>query len=502
MYTLAWFKSHYKILLAGIVIWSLAVRVIGLSAPKDYVFDEVYHAVTAKLIARDDVRAYEWWNDPVEPNTAVDWLHPPLAKYSQAGFIKLFGETPFAWRLSAALFGTLVILLTAKLAYALTQDELISLMAALLASFDGLLLTQSRIAMNDIHVTAGIVGAAYCYIRFRALQSSDQLFPQPKARKWWWLAFFTAGLALASKWSGLFVVVWLGGWEFQRTALWLLQQKKHQINTLIKWLVAGFGTMVLLPALIYVASYSHMFLQGKSLVCFGDQLKQGVCYCDQTSSWWVTALKTVNPANSLKWEQLEARGGCKRLLSHFSELHKQIWWYQTNLTATHGYQSRPWQWFLNLKPVWFHVTYAPNGRVGNIYAQGNPSLFWIGDIAVVASVIWLFVMISRKKIPSEWTRLAQLVSLYFVVWLPWQFSPRIMFFYHYTPAVPFLSIILAWWLGKSLRLKPQPAWARGLVLSVILVCALAFVLWYPHWTDWPVEKTWAKTWYFSIPSWQ
>src|SRR6185369_7985242 len=115
---------------------------------------------------------------------------------------------------------------------------------------------------------------------------------------------------------------------------------------------------------------------------------------DQTSSSWVNFMKVFSGGNATGWEHLEARGGCKRLISHFSELHHQIWWYQTNLKATHGYQSRPLQWFLDLRPVWMYVKYDGN-TIANIYSQGNPALFWLGDVAVIATVLVLAVHTAR-----------------------------------------------------------------------------------------------------------
>src|SRR5258708_3911057 len=146
-------KKNYWFLLSLIVIFAFISRVYRLNLPKEYIFDEVYHAVTAKLIRRNDPRAYEWWNPPLEPDTAVDWLHPPLAKYTQALGMDLFGENSFGWRISSAVFGTLVIIATAFLADELFKSKKIALLSAFLAACDGLLLTQSRIAMNDIHVT-------------------------------------------------------------------------------------------------------------------------------------------------------------------------------------------------------------------------------------------------------------------------------------------------------------------------------------------------------------
>ena len=84
-------KKGFTILLLSVFLFAFVTRVYRLSQPSSYYFDEVYHAVTAKLVARGDERAFEWWNEAPEPDTAVDWLHPPLAKYTQALGMLVFG---------------------------------------------------------------------------------------------------------------------------------------------------------------------------------------------------------------------------------------------------------------------------------------------------------------------------------------------------------------------------------------------------------------------------
>src|SRR5258708_1457650 len=142
---LIFLRRHYALILGLIVFFALCTRLYRLNIPQEYMFDEVYHALTAKLIRRNDPRAFEWWHPAIEPNTAIDWLHPPFAKYTQALGMDLFGENSFGWRVSAAVFGTLVVLATARLAEELFDDRLVGLCAAALAAFDGLLLVQSRI---------------------------------------------------------------------------------------------------------------------------------------------------------------------------------------------------------------------------------------------------------------------------------------------------------------------------------------------------------------------
>ncbi len=568
-------EKHYRFFLSLVIIFAFITRIYQVGNIKAYVFDEVYHAVTAKLISHNDPRAFEWWNPPPEPNTAVDWLHPPIAKYTQAASMLVFGETPFGWRFSSVIFGTLVIGMTALLAQELFQDKRVSLLAAGLAVLDGLLLVQSRIAMNDIHVTFFILLTLWTYLQFRKamhqyhLEAKVRFINQTRVNPlnlgqnlhlqkplfWLFLTGTSAGLAMASKWSGIFplVVIWLyEGQSFIRMLInhWhqhldrrLLKKRapKNSIPSLgsaffqanksrafassflkiLRRLLKIGVYLAILPYLIYVMSYLQMYLQGKSLTCEEDFVLQGSCYCMQTSSWWVEGLKSVSPTHAANFEKLEARGGCKQLISHYWELQHQIWWYQTNLKASHAYQSRPIQWFLDLRPVWMYVEYGTN-TITNVYSQGNPILFWSGDVAVFASIGYCFFCLYRKfKMKANIALssplftstgifpLAFLLISYFMVWLPWQISPRIMFFYHYTPAVPLLCMILGYWLVKAQNCtaciylgKIQLRLSRVLLWSCLIGIALTFVIFYPNWAGLPVPQSFANSIYFLLPIWK
>jgi len=519
-----WIEKHYKLCLILLCIFAFSVRVYQVGEIKSYIFDEVYHSITAKLITRNDPRAYEWWNAPIEPNTAVDWLHPPLAKYTQAIGMKFFGETPFGWRISSVLFGTGVIYLTAELARFLFKDKRIGLLAGFLASMDGLLLVQSRLAMNDIHVTFLLLLMFLCYAWYR--RTLSEVIDSPKKlaaartviRNRLLLTAVCAGLAMGTKWSGLFGlgVLWLFEFLFLCTELHrLAPTTRKAIGVLIKRVFI----FLVIPFSIYILSYSHMFLQGKSLICDVDHVQNGRCYCSQESSAWVVALEKITV--STHWESYEARGGCKRLISHFSELHHQIIWYQTTLEATHAYQSRPLQWFLNLRPVWMYVKYD-EGSIANIYAQGNPALFLLGDLAIFASALLLWVrsvsVLTEKKTGTTKKLLAAIAHwirsltnfqsplsavfyifiAYVLVWTPWQASPRIMFFYHYTPAVPLLAILLAYWISRAFRHKH----GRILAITALAIILVVFIVFYPNWTGIPVSTKFADQVYFSLKSWK
>ncbi|MBP7768562.1 phospholipid carrier-dependent glycosyltransferase [Candidatus Woesebacteria bacterium] len=445
-----------------ILSFAFFTRMYRLHLPEKYMFDEVYHAVTAKLIAENDPRAYEWWNPPPEENTAVDWLHPPLAKYTQALSMLAFGENSFGWRFSSVVFGVLVILMVYHLAYALFDNHSIALTSALIASLDGLLLVQSRIAMNDIHVTFFILLALHSYLAYRKSHQTSDLI----------LTAIIAGLAMASKWSGLFVLACILLFEavhFLSGFFYLLAAKRVRIESILSKVATFAATrivvLILIPLAVYVAGYTHMFLQGKG------------------------------------W-------------AHFKELHNQIWWYQTTLKATHPYQSRPLEWFLDLKPVWVHVEYFPSIHMrADIYSFGNPIIFWVGAFFVIVSLASCllsyrkFIAHVAKKAPITEkiasflgdisnNSLIFLLTAYFMVWLPWQLSPRIMFFYHYTPAVPLMSIIIAYWLERF--------WSQKKIIPLLVIgsMVLVFIVWYPHWTGIPVSDSFANSVYFALPSWK
>lgn len=436
-------------LLLLILAFAFFSRMYLIHQPSGYVFDEVYHAVTAKLISRNDTRAYEWWNPVPEPNTAVDWLHPPLAKYFQAFSILVFGETAFGWRFSSVIFGVGVIWMTFLVASMAFKNERLALLAALLASFDGLLLVQSRIAMNDIHVTFFILLSCYWYLHHFRLSNKNEEYVVFSWRLL--LSIAAAGLAIASKWSGVFALGAIGIGEFIRLMMALAGSQRQSVVKLTTLLRLFFLLVaaIVIPGLIYLLSYSQMFLQGKDL-------------------------------------------------NHFLELHNQTWRYQTNLKATHPYQSRPWQWVLDLRPVWYAVDYSSKENVSNIFALGNPLLFWGGALAVLTSFAYVLkkfaaALKTKSKIQVETAIILLLIIWYLIVWAPWTVSPRIMFFYHYTPAVPFLSILLAFWLMKF---KPIFRF-----LFVFLI-GLFFVIWYPNFVGIMVPRSFADSVYFFLKTWK
>ena len=96
-------------LLFGIIILATVLRFGNLSYPDTYIFDEVYHAYTAKEFLHNHVEAWEWWTTPPK-GVAYEWTHPPVAKYGMVIGMLLFGENSIGWRFGSALFGVISII--------------------------------------------------------------------------------------------------------------------------------------------------------------------------------------------------------------------------------------------------------------------------------------------------------------------------------------------------------------------------------------------------------
>ena len=389
-----------NIFISLILVFSFVSRLFYLGNPPKEYFDEVYHAFTARLMMHGEPKAWEWWN-PHPKGYAYEWSHPPLAKIGMQLGMLIFGENSFGWRAPAALLGTLSIFLVYLIAKEIFDDKIAALFSALALSLDGLFLVMSRIGMNDIYLVFFSLLAIYLFLKDKLFFSS--------------LAF---GLALSSKWSAVWVVPILFsaffafGKKFKVSYLWFL----------------------VLPPLVYIASYTQMFLTGHNF-------------------------------------------------DIFIGVQKQMWWYHTGLKATHPYTSSWWSWPLLLRPIWLYTNSFADNKVANIYAFGNPLVFWFGLFSVFLTLYYAYLLRNKK--------LSWLVFSYLVFFVPWAVSPRIMFFYHYLPSIPFLAISIGFILRKNMKL----------VLPFLAFSLVLFLYFYPHLIGLSVPK-WLDDSYYWFDSWR
>lgn len=388
-------KINSKYILVLILVLTAFLRLYRLDYPNKYVFDEVYHAYTAKEYLKGNKEAWSPWGHSA-PGVAFEWLHPPIAKeLMTASMFILHTTDAWAWRLPGTLLGILSVFLVFKLGQLLFKTDSAALLSAFIFSIDGLVFVQSRIGMNDAYLVAFVLLSVIFFVQKKYLLSA-----------------LLMGVACATKWSGVYLTL------MYFPILLYQRQFKNVIY------------FIIIPPAIYFLSYTHYFLMG------------------------------------YKW-------------SDFVELHNQIWQYQTHLKATHGYSSPWWSWPLNLYPVWYFVDYEKD-KIANIFASGNAPVFWFGTISLILTV-WSFF---RKKS----AQLLIIILGFLVFWLPWALSPRIMFLYHFSPSVPFLSLSLGYQLNQRLQDKRS----RRLIIVLLALMILSFILVYPFLVGLPLPKEMIK----------
>jgi dolichyl-phosphate-mannose-protein mannosyltransferase len=376
-------------LLILILFLSAFIRLIHLDYPKDYVFDEVYHAFTAKEYLKESAAAWEWWTIP-PPGVAYEWTHPPLAKEIMSVSMFITQSTDaWAYRFPGALLGILSIFLVYKIALELFGRKSTALISALIFSVDGLNFVQSRTGMNDIYLVTFILSSLLFFLK----------------RKFYY-AYFFLGLALSSKWTAIYIL----------PLYMVLLAKQHLL------LKTPLLSIILV---IYLISYLPFFMLGHSMY-------------------------------------------------QFSELQYQMWYYHTHLQAHHDYASAAWTWPFDLYPVWYYVQYHSNGFVSNIFAAGNLVVFIGGFLAVLISLYQLIRFRSKQLLIP--------LLCYFIFWLPWIFSPRIMFLYHYSPTIPFLSILLGYQISYFTKND------KVLLIFILGLILLGFFLLYPWLVGAPLPK--------------
>ncbi len=475
---LEWLKRHFWLIC--IFLLAIFLRFWRLGYPSTLYFDEVYHVPAIELISRADWTAFEWWHLPYDGQNYFDWLHPPFAKYVQAGFVwvgrEIFQSTsPIWWRLPSAVAGATTVLvgfgftkwvaemwifkaksksqsktrLLAREKYPLaTIPNVAGLLAALIIASDGLLLVQSRIAMNDSIFVLLQFLSIWVFFRFITVRASR---PQLSV-----IFGLVMGLALATKWSGVFFWITSFGTVIVCELADLVKKqtpfKKIALTAPLHW----FGVLIV-PAAVYLVMYIPVAISHNGY--------------------------------QFVWQ-----------------LHQQIVGYQLNRDSNHAYASRPWQWLLNSRPVWYWQDQAVTQietvtesnskplQTANIYAFSHPLLPVVSMLSLLAWIVFLVTKMVKKEPINLW--FWWFLLAYSVCWMPWFFSPRIMFYYHYAPAIPVMAVMIG--IQSTLWWQRFPK----IVVSLIVVWVLVVMLWVPHWLGLRVPKTMADTIYFALSGWR
>ncbi|HEV2739591.1 MAG TPA: phospholipid carrier-dependent glycosyltransferase [Candidatus Elarobacter sp.] len=170
-----------------------------------------------------------------------------------------------------------------------------------------------------------------------------------------------------------------------------------------------------------------------------------------------------------------------RLGNGFSDLialQQQMYWYHSHgvANATHPYSSRWWQWPIEQIPVSYYYKDfragidAANSAaccVAEILALPNPAVFLLGLVSVPFTA-WLAWRERNKGY-------ALLVLAYVFQWIPYAFSPRIMWEYHFFPnlaVIVLCDVVLIGYVVRRLSWNTA-RWTLG-VYGAVVVGMFAF----------------------------
>lgn len=417
-------------------------------------FDEIYHPRTA-LEHIENLHPYEI-------------THPPLGKVILGLGIRLFGMTPFGWRFMGTLFGVLMLPLLYIFLKNMFGKTVVAACGTTLFAAEFMHLTQTRIATID---TYGVFFILLSYFFFyRWLTASATPNKKGKTGEGYGslaLSGITWGIGCACKWTVIYagvglalmylihIILRIRAWKkaeeeqeqaqaqpapypapdpldldtpftFTPAPVPVRVRKKSLAGWLTKTLLLSVLCFVILPTVIYTASYIP-YAASKGSVTFASVFDE-------------------------MW----------RNQSYMLNYHKGV-------DTPHAYSSRWYQWIVDGRPILYYLQDMGGGMTERFAAFNNPLISWAGLLSLIAVTIRLFQRRCGKALFLVLSFLAQL--------LPWVFITRTTFAYHYFPSILFLVFCICYLFNDLMECK----WAKWRlpVYGLTTASAALYALFYP-----------------------
>jgi len=491
------------------------MRFWHLGSPRAVIFDETYYAKDAWALVH---RGFEVnWDKNANaavlqthghlaiPTDAAYVVHPPVGKYVIGLGELVFGFDPFGWRFMTALLGTLSVLLLCRIGRRMFRSTFLGCLAGALMAVDGLHFVMSRTSLLDGVLMFFVVAAFGCLVvdRDRSRARLAAALPvdadgrvRPDAyiarttwlglRPWRWAAALFMGLAIGTKWNGLYILAAF----IVLTVLWDVGARK----------VAGAERR--LSATFVVESLISWVTMSTTAV--------GVYLL----SWlgWILSPSDGTGGYFRNWAATDGRGG------HFTFLPdwlRSLWHYEhevykfhVGLSTPHTYQSNPWSWLVLGRPVsYFYESPSPGadgcpadagGKCAReVLAIGTPVLWWAGIVALLY-VLW------RWAFRRDW-RAGAIACGIAAGYLPWfMYQERTIFLFYAVVFLPFLCLALAMLIGAIIG-PPGSTDTRRLIGAstagvLVLLIAWNFIYFWPLYTGQAIpidswrSRMWLDTW--------
>ncbi|MEU3516355.1 phospholipid carrier-dependent glycosyltransferase [Streptomyces sp. NPDC006654] len=505
----AWGGPLLVTLMAGLL------RFWNLGSPKAVIFDETYYAKDAWALVH---RGFEVnWdknaNDLILqsnghltiPADAAYVVHPPVGKYVIGLGELVFGFDPFGWRFMTALLGTLSVLLLCRIGRRIFRSTFLGCLAGALMAVDGLHFVMSRTSLLDGVLMFFVLAAFGCLVvdrdRSRARlaaalppDADGRIRPDARVadgfrfgwRPWRWAAGLLLGLAIGTKWNGLYVL-------------------------------AAFCVMALLwdVGARRVAGAAHPYravLTHDTGITFLATVPVAIAV--YLTSWigWILSPTDGTGGYFRNWAAGDGKGGdwtflpdWLRSLWHYEH---EVYLFHIGLSSPHTYMSNPWSWIVLGRPVSYYYESPSPGADGcpadagekcarEVLAIGTPLLWWAACFAI-AYVLW------RWAFRRDW-RAGAIACGIAAGYLPWfMYQERTIFLFYAVVFVPFLCLAVAMMIGAIIG-PPGSSDTRRLVGAsgagvLVLLIAWNFIYFWPLYTGTAIpidswrSRMWLDTW--------
>ncbi|HET9050735.1 MAG TPA: phospholipid carrier-dependent glycosyltransferase [Candidatus Dormibacteraeota bacterium] len=164
-------RSFPLVLLGVVCALSVGARLFHLDIPSEstpgsgFVFDEKYYVNAARVVAGVPMNAVDTYANASPAGTDPNGEHPQLGKVVIAAGIRVLGDNPWGWRITAVLFGTASLLLLYWLVRCLGGSSWLALGTTSIAAIENLWLVSGRIAVLDMYVVPFMLAGAAFYLR-------------------------------------------------------------------------------------------------------------------------------------------------------------------------------------------------------------------------------------------------------------------------------------------------------------------------------------------------
>lgn len=399
--------------------------------PAQLNFDESFYVPAARVM------------NALEHPTNLE--HPLLGKYLIGWSIRLFGDTPGGWRVMSALFGAITLFATVMGACWALRSVRAGAMAGALVLLGQMLFVLARAALLDVFL-AGFLALAFWMI------AAATVAQRGNRRRIAFAGLFF-GLAAGCKWTAFPLLIIVGVGLAICRAVGVIGKRKGVMAWAVGRDMGPIRGVSTVEAFLWLGPFAA-----------------------------IVYLATFTPALFYAVDPLA--------LSDLIAFQFRILDIQQGSMAPHPYQSLPWQWVLDLRPIWFF--YEPvEGVQRGVLLLGNPVVMWAGGIAVPVALV---IGVRRRG----WG-LTGAAGLYLVALGIWLIIPKpVMFYHHYLVPSLFLCVALAGVLDELWLKRGR----RELPIALLAAAMLGFWHFYPILSAAPLSGPQAFSHWMWLNSWR